>query len=75
MGGVCSTQGAVKNVYKTLLSKVQGKPLVRSRHRWDENIKIGAKQIWYEDVGWIKLLHATVWWWAFVNRVMNLHVI
>jgi hypothetical protein len=42
--------------------------------RWEDNIKIDIKEIWWEGVGWIHLADDRDWWWALVNMVMNLQV-
>jgi hypothetical protein len=35
------------NVYRILVSKLEGKrPLVRPRHRFEDNIKMGLRDIW-----------------------------
>lgn len=41
MGGACSANGEVRNVYKILVGKAGGKrPLWRLKRRWEDNIKI-----------------------------------
>jgi hypothetical protein len=45
--------------------------LVRPRHRWKYNIKMGFKWRWYECVELIHLAWDEVQSWAFVNMVMN----
>jgi hypothetical protein len=38
--------GEVRNVYETLVGKLQGRrPLGRSRHRWEDNIRIELREI------------------------------
>jgi hypothetical protein len=45
--------GAMRNVYKILVGKPEGKkPLERPRHRWEDNIKMDLEIVW-EDVDWI----------------------
>jgi hypothetical protein len=44
----------MRNAYKILFGKLQGKrPLVRPRRRWDDNINVDPKEIWYKGVEWI----------------------
>jgi len=50
------------------------KPLGRSNHRLEGNIKIDLKEIGYKCVDWIQLAQDMVQWWAFINTVMNLWV-
>jgi hypothetical protein len=41
----------MKNAYKILVRKPEVKrPLGRPRHIWEDNIKMGLKQIWCEDI-------------------------
>jgi hypothetical protein len=38
----------MRNKYKILVRKPEGKrPLVRSMHGWEDNIKINFKKIWF----------------------------
>jgi hypothetical protein len=48
------------------------KPLVRSRHRWEDNIKLDLRERGIDGINWIHLAQDRVLWWAFVNTVMNL---
>jgi hypothetical protein len=37
----------VRNAYKILVRKSEGKrPLVRPRHRWEDNIRMDFRKIW-----------------------------
>jgi hypothetical protein len=47
------------------------KPLGRLGYRWQDNIKVGVKEIRWEDVAWIHLTQNMDTWWAFVNTGMN----
>ena len=39
MGRACSMYGESRGVYRVLVGKPEGKiPLVRPRHRWEDNI-------------------------------------
>ena len=31
------------------------RPLVRTRHRWEDNIKIGLQEVGFEGMDWIEL--------------------
>jgi hypothetical protein len=48
MDGTCSTYGEQERCIEGFMEKFVGKrPLGRSRHRWEDNIKI-----YIEEVGW-----------------------
>jgi hypothetical protein len=43
------------------------RPLGRSRHRWEDNIKMDLKDIGWEDLDWIYLPWGVDQWWAAMN--------
>jgi hypothetical protein len=46
MGGACSTYGERRSVYRVLAGKPEGKrPMVRSRRRWENNIKMDLQDV------------------------------
>ena len=46
MGGVCSTYGECRGVYRVLVGKPEGKnPLGRPRHIWKNNIKMDLQEV------------------------------
>jgi hypothetical protein len=46
MGGVCSTYGARRGVYRVLVGKPEGKrTLGRPRHKWENNIKMDLEDL------------------------------
>jgi hypothetical protein len=62
-------------VYRLLLGKPEGKkPLERPRHKWIDNIKMGAVEVGWNAVDWIGLAQDRNKWKALVNSVMNLRV-
>jgi hypothetical protein len=65
MGGACSTYWGEESVYRVLVGKPEGKrPLVKHRHRWEDNIKIDLQGL---DVGvW------TGWRWLRIGTVGGL---
>jgi hypothetical protein len=66
--------GEVRDAYKKLVGKPEGKrSLGRPRSRW-ENIKMDLRKIEFEGVDWIHLALYRDRWWALVNTVMNLWV-
>jgi hypothetical protein len=64
-----------RNLYKILVGKPRGKkPFRRHRHRWEVNIRMDLREIWWEGVDWIHLIHDRDQWQALVNMVINLCV-
>jgi len=62
-------------------TQVGGKPegnktLGRPRRRWEDNIKIGLREVarWRKGVGWIDLTEARDAWQTVVNSEMNLRI-
>jgi len=56
-----------------------GKPevkrlLVRTRHRWKDNIKMNLQEVGCEGMDWIELAQDRDRWRALVNAVMNISV-
>jgi hypothetical protein len=47
------------------------KPLGRSRHRWEDNIKLDLREVGWGDIDWINLAQDRDRWRALVNAVMN----
>jgi len=75
MSGSCSTYGEEKGVYRILAGKPEGKrPLGRTRHRWEDNIKMDFKGSRMRGMDWIALAQDRDRWRAFVHMVMNLRV-
>jgi len=53
----------------------QGKrPLGRTRHRQEDNIKMDLQEVGWRGISWIDLAQDRDWWQALVNMVMNLRV-
>jgi hypothetical protein len=76
MGRACSTNGAMRNAYRILVGKPEGKRLIgRPRRRWVDNIKIYLREILeWDGVDWIDLTQDMDQWRALVNTVMNLRI-
>jgi hypothetical protein len=73
--GHVARMGEGRGVYRVLVGRPEGKrPLGRSRHRWEDNIKLDLREIGIDGVNWIQLAQDRVQWQVFVNTVMNLWV-
>jgi hypothetical protein len=67
--------GEVRGAYNILVWKPEGRrPLGRPRHRWEDIIKLGLREIGFGDVDWINLVQDRDRWGALVNTVMNFRV-
>jgi hypothetical protein len=63
-------------VYKVLVGKPEGKRLLgRPRHRWEDGIRMGLREIGFGGVDWIRLAQDRGRWRAVVSAVMNLRVL
>ena len=57
------------------MGKLEGKrPLGRRRRRWEDNIKMGLREVGCGGMVWIELAQDRDRWRALVNAVMNLRV-
>jgi len=66
--------GEMRNAYKLLIGKAEGKRLLgRPRRGW-EDVRIGFREIVWAVVEWSHLAENRKQWRAFVNTVMNLRV-
>jgi hypothetical protein len=67
--------GEVSAAYNVLVGRPEGRrPLERPRRRWEYNIKMDLREIWFGDVDWIQWAQDRDRWRAPVNTVMNLRV-
>jgi hypothetical protein len=74
MRHVAST-GQRSGVYTVLVGKPGGKrPLVRPRHRWEDNIKMDLQAVGCGGTDWIDVAQDRDRWQELVNVVMNLRV-
>jgi hypothetical protein len=54
--GHVARMGEERKVYKVLVGKAKGKrPLGRPRHRWEDGIRMGLREIGLGDMDWIQL--------------------
>jgi hypothetical protein len=67
--------GEGRDVYRVLVGKPEEKrPLGRTRHRWEDNIKIDFQEMGCRHMDWLELAQDSDRWQALVNAVMNLRV-
>jgi hypothetical protein len=67
--------GKRRSACRILVGKSEGNvALGRPRCIWQDNIKMGLKEVEYWDVDWIDLAQDWDKWQALVNAVMNLRV-
>jgi hypothetical protein len=58
--------GEGRSVYRVLVGMPEGKrPLGRSRRRWEDNIKLGLREIGIDWANWIRLAQDRVRWVGF----------
>jgi hypothetical protein len=73
MGRACSTHAEKRNAYRVSVGKPEGtRPLGRTRHRWEVNIKIDLREKELGCMDWINLVQYRDHWKALVNAIMNL---
>jgi hypothetical protein len=54
--------GEKGNAYRILVGKPDGKrPLERPRHRWEDNIKMGLREIEWGGMDWVDLAQDRDW--------------
>ena len=64
-----------RSPFKILSGKPPGnRPLGRSRHRWENNIRIDLKEIGINTRDWVDLARDRYYWRALVNAALNLRV-
>jgi hypothetical protein len=74
--GHVARMGAERNVYRVLMGKSEGKRrLGRPRHRWEDGIRMGLREIFWGSVDWIQLAQDRDRWRVLVNTVMNQRVL
>jgi len=73
--GRVARMGERRGIYRVLVEKPEGKrPLGRTRHRREDNIKMDLHKVGCEGMEWIELAHDRDRWHTLVNVVMNLQI-
>jgi len=73
--GHVARMGERRGIYRVLGGTREGKrPLGRPRHRWEDNIKMGLKEVGCGVMDWIDVSQDKDRWRAVVNAVMNILV-
>ena len=73
--GHVACKGERRGVYRVLVGKPEGKrPLVRPRHRWEDNIKMDLQEVGCEGMDSTDVSQDRDWWWALVNTEMNVRI-
>jgi len=68
--------GEMRNAYKMLIRIPEEKtPLVRARHKWEDNIRVDLREVGWENVEWMHLAQGRDQWWNHVNTIMNLQIL
>ena len=76
MGRARSTYGGEDRCMQTLVGKPDGKrPLGRSRHRWEDNMRMDLQEMGNGGMDWIELAQDRDRWRALVSTVMNFRVV
>jgi len=62
----------MRNTCKILVGKPAGRrQLGRTRHRWEDNIRMVLWEVGWEFVKRVTLTQDRNMWWALVNKIMN----
>ena len=73
--GHVACMGEDRGVHRVLVGKPEGRrPLGRPRRRWENNIKMGLREVGCGCVDWMELAQDRDRWRALVSAVMNLRV-
>jgi hypothetical protein len=73
LAGYVARRGDMRNAYRILIGKPEGKrPLGRPRRRWEDNIKMDLRDMGINGANGIRLTQDGVHWRGFVNTVMDL---
>jgi len=72
--GNIACMGKMRNAYKILVRKCEGKrSFGRPRCSREDSIRLDLRGIGWKVVDWTHLAQNRDKWWALVNTVLNLH--
>jgi hypothetical protein len=75
MGWARGMYGEDRGVHRVLVGKPEGKrPLVRPRHRWEDNIEMGFREFGGGCGEWMELAQDRDSWQALVGTVRDFRV-
>ena len=75
MGKPCSQNEEGRKAFNTLTGKSTGKRLLgRPRRRWEDNIRMGPKEIGFNTRNCVDSAQKIHYWRALVNTALNLRV-
>jgi hypothetical protein len=67
--------GEGRGVHRVLVGRPEcKKSLGRSRHRWEDNIRLDLREMGIGGANWIHMAQDRVQWLAFVKTMMNLQI-
>jgi hypothetical protein len=66
--------GCVRNAYRVLIGKPEGKNYLEDRRKWEDNIRMDLRETGWEGVEWMHLAQDNDQWQAPMNMVMNFRV-
>jgi hypothetical protein len=73
--GHVARMGEGRGAYRILVGRPEGRrPLGRTRHKWEDNIKSDLQEMGWDGVEWIDMAQDRDRWRAVVTAVMNLWV-
>jgi hypothetical protein len=72
--GCAAHTGEMRNVYKILAGKPEGKRQLGRLGRRENNIKMDLREVWLEGVDWIHMAQDGDQWQALVITIMNIWV-
>jgi hypothetical protein len=73
--GHTARMGEMRKAYNILVTKFEGKtPFGRPRRRWEDNIRMHLREMWWGIVDWMHLAKEKGQWRALVNMIMNFWV-
>jgi hypothetical protein len=67
--------GEIRNEYKIWIEALKGeRPFGRPRRRWEDNIRMYLREIWWEILDWMRLAQDREIWRPLMKTIMNLQV-